>query len=265
MQVFKAEAEILQKTKEAELNAEMMDIQRKIVKAEAKAKVYDEQERSMVYEGTENITEEIPSESKDNKTSLHETVSKMLRVQSAPKVVLDVFSGEVLEYAYFKAAFREVVESTIQDQKGRLTRLIQFTSGEAKSLIKHLHSNDNGYSKAIEILDAEYGDIHTVTNSYLKELRLWPAIRLNDVQAFKNFHQFLLKCLAYKEGAKLLELDSTEVIRSIIIKLHTSYHERWNHVANKIMLKKQRAATFQDLVQFMADEKKLLCNPMYSK
>ena len=193
-------------------------------------------------------------------------MTKMLKLQSAPTVVLDIFSGDPLEYEYFKATFREVVENTIDDQKGKLTRLIQYTSGEAKNLIKHLiHVSGDGYDQAIKILDAEYGDVHTVTNSYLKELRLWPAIRLNDTVGFKNFYQFLVKCQTYKDGSRLLELDSADLIRTLILKLHISYHERWNRSANKIRLKKERAANFEDFVKFIEDEKKLLCNPMYSK
>ena len=103
-----------------------------------------------------------------------------------------------------------------------------------------------------------------VTNSYLKELRLWPAVRLNDTVAFKDFHQFLVKCQTYKEGTRLLELDSADVIRTLVLKLHSGYHERWNRAATKIRMKTNQAATFKDLVDFIEEEKKLLCNPMYS-
>ena len=42
---------------------------------------------------------------------------------------------------------REVVESEIEDPCGRLTRLIKYTTGEAKELIKHCieQSANNGY------------------------------------------------------------------------------------------------------------------------
>ena len=62
-----------------------------------------------------------------------------------------------------------------------------------------------------------------------------------------------------------MELDSADVIRSLVLKLHQGYHERWNRVATKIRLKKDRSAAFKDFVEFVEGEKKLLCNPMYSK
>ena len=37
------------------------------------------------------------------------------------------------------ALFKEAVERKIEDPKGRLARMIKFTSGEAKELIQHLH------------------------------------------------------------------------------------------------------------------------------
>ena len=246
---LEAEAGLLQQTKEAELRAEMLAIQKKIAKAQAKVHVYAEEEKrfaSLTEAVQDNPTTALkrtvpeskkplcePSDSL-GRSGLQDTMTKMLKLQSAPTVVLDIFSGDPLEYEYFKATFREVVENTIDDQKGKLTRLIQYTSGEAKNLIKHLiHASGNGYDQAIKILDDEYGDVHTVTNSYLKELRLWPAIRSNDTVAFKNFHQFLVKCQTYKEGIRLMELDSADVIRTLVLKLHASYHEKWNRCADK--------------------------------
>ena len=35
------------------------------------------------------------------------------------------------------ALFREVVESKVDDPRGKLTRLIKYTSGDARELIKH--------------------------------------------------------------------------------------------------------------------------------
>ena len=53
---------------------------------------------------------------------------KLLKVQSAPDMDMECFDGNVLEYHYFMALFREVVESKIEDPKGRLTELPEFLS-----------------------------------------------------------------------------------------------------------------------------------------
>ena len=56
---------------------------------------------------------------------------------AAPKVDMEPFDGNTLNYHYFIALFKEVVESKIDDIRGRLTRFIKYTIGDAKELIKH--------------------------------------------------------------------------------------------------------------------------------
>ena len=50
---------------------------------------------------------------------------------------LDVFDGNKLEYCYFMIFFHKIVEKRIDDSRGKLTRLIKYTKGYAKELIKH--------------------------------------------------------------------------------------------------------------------------------
>ena len=54
-----------------------------------------------------------PSTSNSTDSSLQHAVAEMIKLQSAPKPDLDVFSGDPLSYPYFKASFREVVENAV--------------------------------------------------------------------------------------------------------------------------------------------------------
>ena len=54
---------------------------------------------------------------------------------------------------------REVVENKIEDPRGRLTRLIKYTVGDGRDLIKHwiqLPSNE-GFTQAKHLLEKMYG------------------------------------------------------------------------------------------------------------
>ena len=62
---------------------------------------------------------------------------QLLKQQGAPEVDIDVFSGDPLEYHYFMETFKKVVEKRTEDPRGRLTRLIKYTRGEAKDLTKY--------------------------------------------------------------------------------------------------------------------------------
>ena len=57
---------------------------------------------------------------------------KLLSQQAVPEVDIDMFDGDPMEFHYFMAVFHEAVEKKIDDARGRLTRLIKFTKGEAK-------------------------------------------------------------------------------------------------------------------------------------
>ena len=100
-------------------------------------------------------------------------ICKLFQLQGAPEVEVDKFSGTPLEYQYFSATFREVVERKIKDPVGRLTRLMKFTDGEAKSLTKHcMHLTPNiGYDTSITLLNKRYGNHHSLLASDRKEIK----------------------------------------------------------------------------------------------
>ena len=121
---------------------------------------------------------------------------KLIQQQGAPEVDLDNFSGDPLEYHYFMEVFKEVVEKKIENPRGRLTRLIKYTAGEAKDLIKHCiqQPSAEGYDNAMELLESRYGDPLKILASYQREIKKWPSIRAGDATAFRQFHNFILKC-----------------------------------------------------------------------
>ena len=58
-----------------------------------------------------------------------ETLYKLLKQQVAPEVDIESLDGNVLNYHYFIFLFKEVVESKAEDPRGRLLRLLKYTSG----------------------------------------------------------------------------------------------------------------------------------------
>ena len=62
---------------------------------------------------------------------------------------------------------KEVVEKRIEDPRRRLTRLIKYTTGEAKNLIK---SPAEGYENAMELLESRYEDLFKILASQLHEI-----------------------------------------------------------------------------------------------
>ena len=91
----------------------------------------------------------------------------MLQLQAAPSVEIDEFDGNPLEYNYFMATFKEAVEMKVEDPRGRLTRLIKYTKGEAKELIKNCIQEhpSRGYEHALSLLKNQYGDPHFIARA----------------------------------------------------------------------------------------------------
>ena len=207
----------------------------------------------------------VESKETENK-HISEITEDMVRMLKAPATEIDVFTGNPLDYEYFKSVFKESVEKVIDDQRGRLTRLIKYTSGEAKELVKpFVHADPSScYDKAIEMLDAEFGSSHTITCAYLKQLEEWPQVKLTDTVSFRKLYRFLRQCKAYKSDNRLQELDSSSTLKGIIQKLHSSYQEDWSIKAEK-RRREGRNVTFDDLVYFVDFHSSRATDPAYSR
>ena len=155
---------------------------------------------------------------------------KLLRLQSAPDVDIETFDGNALNYNYFMALFREVVESKVDDPRGKLIRLIKCTSGDTREIIKHciqLPSNE-GYKHAKYLLDKVYGDPHKILASYRKEVKNWQPVKFGDSTAFRQLHNFLLRCKSVATNQKWNALNTTDMLCMLASKLPSSIMERWN-------------------------------------
>ena len=86
---------------------------------------------------------------------------------------IDCFDGNPLNCRCFMALFCEVVETKIEDPWGRLTRLIKYTVGEPKELIKNCIQlpHDKGYTYARSLLEKTNGILHKILSSYRKEVK----------------------------------------------------------------------------------------------
>ena len=98
---------------------------------------------------------------------------RLIKEQSAPDVGIEEFDGNPLNFSYFRSMFRETVEKKIDDPQGRLTRLIKYTCGEARELVKNfIHDRpDVGYTNAMNLLEKQSGDPHKLLASYRRKIK----------------------------------------------------------------------------------------------
>ena len=77
---------------------------------------------------------------------------------------MECFDGNPLNYCYFMALFSEVVETKNDDPRAKPARLVKYTMGEPKELIKHCIQlpHDQGYQTAVTLLEKTYGHSHKI-------------------------------------------------------------------------------------------------------
>ena len=168
---------------------------------------------------------------------MEKSIAKLLQLQGAPMVDIDVFDGNPLEFNYFLATFKEVVEQKVDDPRGRLTRLIKYTTGEAKELIKNCiqENPSTGYLHAMSLLKDHYGNEHFIARAYIQELRKWEPLKLGDSKSFRKFFSFLIKCKTCMAGGRYLsELNFPDILQVLQSKLPYNLQDKWNRLAIKL-------------------------------
>ena len=190
----------------------------------------------------------------------------LLKGQSAPDVHIDEFDGNSINYHYLIAIFKAVVESKIDDLQGCLARIIKYTQGETKEIIKHCIQRppELGYQNALTLL-RQYGDPFRIMSFYRKEIKLWPEIRGGDAPGYRNYYDCLLKCQNICSTCKESNLDSPEVFCILISKFPCYLSERWNRKVLSIRRNHNRDPKLFDLLRFVEEESMLVNDPLFSK
>ena len=166
--------------------------------------------------------------SEGNQEDMVGMMSKLIRQQAAPDVDIDIFSGDPVDYHYFIAVFEEVVEKKIDDLRCRLARLIRYTDGEPKEMIKHCIQQpvSVGYKNARSLLEEKYGNPHYIVAAYRKEIKSWPQLKPADGAAYRRFYNFLLKCESATYGQNWNTIDTPEMMCLVLSKLLGNSREK---------------------------------------
>ena len=97
----------------------------------------------------------------------------LAQVLSLPRIEIEKFDGNPMNYYNFVAVFNECVDKEISDCQTKLVRLFQLTIGDAKNAIRACVSTggSKGYADAHAILKNRFGNDHLVCATLLKGLR----------------------------------------------------------------------------------------------
>lgn len=93
-------------------------------------------------------------------------------------------------------SFKKNVEAKVQDDRMRLTYLIQFCTGKARESIEDcvLIRSGSGYKQAKGILAKQFGQNHQVTQALLEKVLEREQIKPNDGKALWDLALQMRKC-----------------------------------------------------------------------
>ena len=207
---------------------------------------------------TDNTSRTIRSRDDEECKGVSEMICKLLQYQGAPEVETDKFNGNPLEYQYFVSMFNQVVEKKVSDQTGRLTRLLKFTGGEAKELIKHcIHlPPKTGYETVVRMLNNRYGNFHYLLASYRKKIKALPSVKPGDASGFRKFYSFVLKCETFSKSTAWNALETLESLCILVSMLPGSLRNRWNRKVQVVGRDFGREPCLSDFSSFVHEEKK---------
>ena len=280
--VRKTEIEYTEKKRRAKEVIEKLEIEEEIAKAQARYKTFNEELSQMASKGEPTkyeieVARTKPATKEQKKTirkkadyeldrevqppidpvedvCRKEPLDSQLLIQlinrhSAPAVEIDSFRGDPLEYTYFMAAFEESVERRIDDPRGRLTRLIQYTTGQPKELIKNciLIKTGDCYEAAKKLLYDKYGNPHILMASYRRELSKWPQLKAGDSLGYQNYVNFLFKLRNVLLHYESRLFDTPEMICQLMRKLPFPTQDSWTRRVHS-MRKKGDYETLDDFI-----------------
>lgn len=183
-----------------------------------------------------------------------------------PQRTIKEFTGDPLDYASFISSFEYTIERKVQDNKGRLYYLEQYTKGEANRLVRsclHLREEEC-YQEAKHLLERNFGSKHRIAEAYLSKLRQWPNVPRNNPSSLQELSLFLIECKNTVSNLNYsTELDSTANIKMVVAKLHFTLQEKWKTVAFNIEEEQERVVRFSDLINFVERHARIATNPSF--
>ena len=192
---------------------------------------------------------------------------ELLRQQAAPELDINMFDGNPMDFNYFMAVFKEVVENKVTDPRGRLTCLIKFIKGKAKEIGKNCIQlpSEGGFKTVKRLLTERFGNPHIITPSYHEEIKQWHQVKAGDADAYRRFQNLLVKCENIEHLQSWNVLHTPDIICMLLSKLPRSVRDKWTRKVLTTRRMGNREPEVADFIQFVDDETLIVTDPVFSK
>ncbi|XP_068697101.1 uncharacterized protein [Montipora foliosa] len=161
-----------------------------------------------------------------------------------PKLQLQTFDGNPLEYWNFIKSFEASIERDAASENEKLMYVLQYTSGEANKAIKCcavMHPSV-GFQNAKKLLEERFGHPFTIASKYVTKLTEGLPLKAIDRAGLLAFADQLKNCeYTLRSIGYLKKNNSADNLRRIIQRLPFHLRTKFVEVADTIQQSGQRA------------------------
>lgn len=128
---------------------------------------------------TSNVSNDDFSTVVQRQNDIAELIIKQQNLSLLPKREVPMFDGDPLSYQSFIHALKHLIEDKTSSSQDRLYFLEQFTSGQARDLVRsclHMEAK-RGHSEATRLLKKHFGDEMKIANAYLDKALNWSSLK----------------------------------------------------------------------------------------
>jgi hypothetical protein len=188
---------------------------------------------------------------------------ELMSMMNLPKVEIRKYNGDPLTYHAFFALFDEHVHKTRIDPTSKLSRLLQYTDGDAyKAIAPCAGMGSEGYDEARAILKKRFGSDLLISDHVIKSVKEGKPVRTpKDLQDLAD-ELNTCKTILTKMG-RMREIDTQTSIIEIVNRVQPYLRNRWKRKAMEFKREKEAYPDFADFVAFISSEAEEATDPVY--
>ena len=192
--------------------------------------------------------------------------AEFVTLLSLPRVDIPKFNGDPCEYQTFITTFDQVICNIINDDQVKLTRLLQYMTGDAAIALRScaLIGGSSGYAQAREVLKSRFGSSHLVAQRVINDLRNGKTVSsAAEVRKLADDLTTAYQILS-KIGANMYsEVNNQHFIQDILTRCHPQVRNRWRKFALDNFELKREYPDFKQFVTFAEKLAREACDPVY--
>ena len=191
---------------------------------------------------------------------------QLLNAVQIPKVELMTFDGDPLSYWGFIRMFDNCVEKDTVDSGSKLSCLLQYTSGKARSVIQccAVMRPEQGYARARQLLEERFGNAFVITETWINKVTNGPVIKPHERHKLQEYADELRSCAETLQAmGNFAEISSQGSLVKIIGRLPFFMQNKWKSKVHHIRKLEQRNPNINDVTAFVLEAAEVANDPVY--